>query len=659
MKRLLGALRRETLKSELAPFEAVLVGRPNCGKSAIWNRLVKKNEAIVSPIAGTTRDRREGKAILGELEFTVVDTGGLEDSTGEISKAAQTQTQYAIEEADAIIFCVDAQVGITRDDEHFARYIRKLLSKNHTPILLANKTEGKITTFDTWNYFLQDCRRLGFGDPVPFSAAHGEGLSDLHDALLPAARKAKKKLIQDIEDTENQSGVDVESSSIPDEQKNPLEIKLTILGRPNSGKSTLVNTIIGSERVIAGPTPGLTRDAIAVNWIYENRPIKLVDTAGWRSKQKSALYEATKLKHLELENNPSKREKRDLALLEGLSVQRAFKALAETHVAALVVDIAATGSGSDNPSQTVCISHQDLTIAGKILEEGKPLIIVVNKVDKVLVSEPVKKPRRKLKLKKEVESGDDQDTFTRPLEEPDLNKLQDWVSEQFSQSIPQIARSPVILMSALKPNKEMVDNFMQAVIKVERCWSSRISTPKLNRWLREIVAKNPPPTSTVTFSKRNKKHNPKVKNMVPIPVKLKYITQVSSRPPTFAVFVNRHRPENCLDEAYQRYLSNQLQQHFDLSGVPIRFLIRSSGNPFVDGRKKSGNSNLKDKELASDSDDDLNIEEDNDTFVHQKPQIHSVIKPKQLKSEKPVTEFEFAEFSRKTIPRPSFDEKGL
>ena len=611
MRRALVRLKNEALKADLAPFEAVLVGRPNCGKSAIFNRLVKKNEAIVSPIAGTTRDRKEGKARLGELEFSVVDTGGLEDVKGEISEAAQIQTKYAIEESDAIIFCVDAKTGVTRDDEHFARFVRKFLTKEKSAILLANKTEGKMSTLPGWEDFINDCMRLGMGYPVAFSAVHGEGLSDLHDALLPVAKKKKQQLMSDIalqqqqQQQDDQIKVENGIANVSEQQlvvgsendhlfdpepetDSFPEVKITILGRPNAGKSTLLNTIVGSERVVVGPTPGLTRDATEVSWTYENRPVKLVDTAGWRSKQRSALYTALKDDQAfdsaeDGVDATETRVKRDTALLEGLSVERAFKALSQTHVAVLMVDIAATGTRT-SMNHVPSMAHQDLAIAGRVVEEGKPLVIVVNKIDQILVRQASAKPRRKLSLKEEVDEPEN----VRPMQPSDLKEMRTWVADQFSQSIPETAGCPILLMSAKEPSSSTVDELMQTVLDMERKWSSRVKTSKLNRWLAEVVAKNPPPSATVTFSKRQQKHGRRVaRALAPVPVKLKYATQVSTRPPTFCVFVNRHRPENALDESYKRYLMNQLKDSFDLHGVPVRLLVRSTGNPFADGRKTS------------------------------------------------------------------------
>lgn len=595
MRKHLNKMKHDALRMSIAPFEAVLVGRPNCGKSAIWNRLAKKNEAIVSPIAGTTRDRKEGKVRLGELEFKIVDTGGLEDVTGEISRAAQLQTRYAVEEANAIIFCVDAKTGITTDDEFYARYLRKLMTPEHNIVLLANKTEGRLSTLPTWEPFINDCRRLGFGDPVPFSAAHGEGMADLHDALLPIAKRARER-------TTAQAVIDAQLAGEQDKEALDAvasrDLKLTILGRPNAGKSTLLNTITGSNRVIVGPTPGLTRDSVEVSWDYNGRKMKLVDTAGWRANQKSALYAATKAAQSEVgrEEETTHKEsaaRRDIALLEGMSVEKAFKALGETHVAILVVDIASTGTSSG--TKTPCVAAQDLTIAGKILDEGKPLILVVNKLDLVDVTEDpnakrnVRNRPRKLNPRDEIKRQLETPS-TRPMDDSDFGQMRKWIAEQFSNSVPQSAGCQIVLMSALHPTKNTVDVLMKAVVHAEERWSSRIPTPKLNRWLIEIMDKNPPANSAAasTFKNANQTRHARhsaFKNLAPIPVKLKYMTQVSSRPPTFCVFVNKNNPTNALDESYKRFLVNRLKESFDLQGVPIRIIVRSSGNPFLDKSK--------------------------------------------------------------------------
>lgn len=615
MRRILNKRRTEQVRAELAPFEAVLVGRPNCGKSAIWNRLIKKNDAIVSAIPGTTRDRREGKALLGDLEFKLIDTGGLEDRKGEITEQSQLQTKYAVEESDAIIFCVDAKQGITRDDEHFARFVRKLLSTSQGPdgksgskttLLLANKSEGKLSTTPEWDVFLNDCRKLGFGMPVPFSAIHGEGLADLHDALLPAAIQAKEKLIQDVIEAENTK----EELDDDEDPSSSLAIKLTILGRPNSGKSTLLNTIVGHHRVVVGATPGVTRDAIEVSWTYEDRPFTLVDTAGWRSNQRSTLYKAAKratqaasgkakyqessIEQDENQSGPFNKAKRNAALLEGLSVERSLKALKETHVACLVIDLAETGLSGASRGSTPTISRQDLAIAGKALEEGKPLIVVANKIDRIRLLEEMKerskggkKYQRKLSVRDEFYSEQEEEEQAHDLDIMDRKRLVEWINNQFSQSIPQWEGCPVILTSALEQDPDMVNQLMSQVIDMERRWSSRVNTAKVNRWVREVQERNPPPSGAgVTFS-RKKRGEKGSNHIAPIPVKLKFAAQVSTRPPTFAVFVNRHNPDKALDESYQRYLKNQLRLMFHLQGIPVRILVRSSGNPFVDGRFKS------------------------------------------------------------------------
>lgn len=314
--------------------------------------------------------------------------------------------------------------------------------------------------------------------------------------------------------------------------------------------------------------------------------IRLVDTAGWRANQKSALYAATKAAQeasLSLsEDAGDSQEKRDTVLLEGMSVNKAFKALSETHVGVLLVDISALGVSS--VSKTKCISSQDVSIAGKILEEGKPLVIVVNKMDKIkVVDDPEARKNNTKKRKKSLaeEKIAESTRITRAFDSKDQKKMQEWIAQQFAQSVPQSAGCSVICISAQQPADTMVDDVMRAVIEADRRWRSRVPTPKLCRWIQQVMVENPP-ASAKNVAFRSTRKVGTSRSMAPIPVKLKYMTQVSARPPTFAVFVNRHNPEGALDESYKRYLVNKLKADYDLHGVPLRILVRSSGNPFMD-----------------------------------------------------------------------------
>ena len=247
-----------------------IVGRPNVGKSTLFNRLVGRRRAIVDDTPGVTRDVREAPAQLGDLAFTLLDTAGWETAGGEALEARMRRfTERAIDSADAVLFLIDARAGIVPLDESFAGWLRKRAAK---VIVVANKCEGR-----AGQQGLAEAHGLGLGDPIPVSAEHGEGLSDLHDAL---ARHIEPMPEEEAED-DDVEGDDEEEAVDP---KRPL--LLAIVGRPNVGKSTLLNRLVGEERVLTGPEAGITRDAIRVEWQWKGRPVRLVDTAGMRRRSR-------------------------------------------------------------------------------------------------------------------------------------------------------------------------------------------------------------------------------------------------------------------------------------------------------------------------------------------------------------------------------------
>ena len=300
-----------------------IVGRPNVGKSTLFNRLVGKKLALVDDRPGVTRDRREGEAQLGPLHFRIIDTAGLEEAEqGSLLGRMRAQTEAAIEEADVILFVVDARAGILPADRPFADMARR---SGKPVVVVANKAEGGAGMSGAYDAF-----SLGLGDPVPFSAEHGEGLSDLAEALmahLPA------------EDDETEEGEDEGAAARP--------LKVAIIGRPNAGKSTLVNRLIGEERLLTGPEAGITRDAIAVDWAWRGRPVQLYDTAGLRKRA------------------------RVQDKLEKLSVADALRAVQFAEVVVVLLDA------------TVPFEKQDLTIVDLIEREGRALVIGLNKWDLV------------------------------------------------------------------------------------------------------------------------------------------------------------------------------------------------------------------------------------------------------------------------------------
>lgn len=442
-----------------------IIGRPNVGKSTLFNRLVGRRAALVHPTPGVTRDRREGDGVLAGLEFTVIDTAGLEEAGGDTLDARiQSQTHRAMDDADVALLLVDARAGITPLDRHFADWARR----SPTPVILVvNKCEGRAGQSGIFESF-----ELGLGDPVPISAEHGEGMADLRDALTTYVAE------DDLGEDETES----------DDHDGPIQ--LAIVGRPNVGKSTLINRLIGDERVVTGPEPGVTRDSIAIDWNWRDMPIRLFDTAGMR------------------------RQARVHETLEHLSVVDTERAIRFAHVVVLMMD------------GEMVAERQDLTIARRVIEEGRALIIAVNKWDVI---------------------DDRRETLT---------KLED----RLERSLPQARGVPVLRMSAL--TGEGLNRLMPAVTKVYELWNRRLPTGPLNRWLEDMVTRHPPP---MVQGRR---------------LRLRYITQVKARPPTFALFGSRPKS---VPESYLRYLVNALREDFDLQAVPIRMLPRGGKNPYAEG----------------------------------------------------------------------------
>ncbi|MGL4289626.1 MAG: ribosome biogenesis GTPase Der, partial [Phreatobacter sp.] len=374
--------------------------------------------------------------------------------------------------ADVIIFMVDARVGLTPDDHVFADLVRR---SGKPVILAANKSEGKVGMAGAYEAF-----GLGLGDPVPLSAEHGEGLSELYDALavhMPAP------VFEDEDVAEGEDEVD--------DPNKPISV--AIVGRPNAGKSTLVNALIGEDRMLTGPEAGITRDAIAVDWDWGGRKFRLVDTAGLR-------------KRARIEDK-----------VEKLSVADALRAIRFAQVVVVCMD-------AEKPFE-----DQDLRIADLAAKEGRAVVLAFTKWDLI--------PHKGGKAAKLREEADH------------------W--------LPQIKGCPVVANSA--ETGQGLDRLMQAIVDARVPWQKRISTNQLVRWLQETLDHHPPPA----VSGRR--------------IKLRYMTQAKTRPPTFVAFCSR--PE-ALPESYLRYLVNGLRESFELQGTPIRFHLKKTDNPYADGARK-------------------------------------------------------------------------
>ncbi len=454
--------------------QVIIIGRPNVGKSTLFNRLVGKKLALVDDQPGVTRDRRFGEAHLLGLDFTIVDTAGWEDDDpASLPGRMRAQTEASLQGADVALFVIDARAGLTPLDEEIGRWLR---SSTVPVILLANKAEGRAGEGG-----LLEAYSLGLGDPVPISAEHGEGIGELFEALLPH-----------LEGKQPEDDGDDEELSEEDLLRAPL--KLAIVGWPNAGKSTLINRFLGEDRLLTGPEAGITRDSIAIDWQWtdpksgDTRPVRLIDTAGMRKKA------------------------RVVEKLEKLSVADARHAIDFAEVVVLLLDA------------TQGLEHQDLKIASLVLEEGRALVIAINKWD--IAEDP---------------SG-----------------LFNGVRAALEDGLAQVRGVPLIAVSA-RTGKGL-DDLLRVSFEIREAWSKRVPTAALNRWFDDALEANPPPAPG---GKR---------------IKLRYITQAKTRPPGFVLFGTRL---DMLPESYRRYLVNGIRRELGFDAVPIRLTLRSAKNPFA------------------------------------------------------------------------------
>ncbi len=471
-------------------FTLAIVGRPNVGKSTLFNRLVGKRLALVDDQPGVTRDLREGEARLADLRFTVIDTAGLEEATDESLQGRMRKlTERAVELADVCLFLVDARTGILPADQVFAEILRK---KNAHVLLAANKAEGAAADAG-----VLDAYSLGLGEPIRLSAEHGEGMNDLYTVLVPIEAEFADRAAADAPEVD----VDIDAEDGPRVPTRAKPLQIAVVGRPNAGKSTLINKILGEERLLTGPEAGITRDAISVMTDWDGVPVRIFDTAGMRKKAKI-------------------QDK-----LEKLSVSDGLRAVKFAEVVVVLLDV-------DIPFE-----QQDLRIADLAEREGRAVVIAVNKWD---------------------------------LEDDKSHKIKE-LREEFERLLPQLRGAPLVTVSA-KTGKGL-DRLQSAVMQAHEVWNRRITTAKLNQWLSGMLEAHPPPAPG---GRR---------------IKLRYMTQVKTRPPGFVVMTSY--PDK-MPESYSRYLVNGLRADFNMPGTPIRLTFRSQSeqNPYK-GRKKSVPSRLR------------------------------------------------------------------
>ena len=464
--------------------QVIIIGRPNVGKSTLFNRLVGRRLALVDDQPGVTRDRRFGQASIAGMNFTVVDTAGWEEEdAATLPGRMRAQTQVSLEGADAALFVIDARAGLTPLDREIADWLR---TRQVPVVLVANKVEGRASEAGIYESY-----ELGLGEPVAISAEHGEGIGGLFDALYPLIGEQDRAATERNRNAVEEDGDETEEA---EEADLSAPLQLAIVGRPNAGKSTLINRLLGEDRLLTGPEAGITRDSIAIDWQWtdpasgETRDIKLIDTAGMRKRAKIA------------------------DKLEKLSVADARRAVDFAEVVVLLLDA------------TRGLEVQDLRIADMVIEEGRALMIAINKWD---IAE-------------------------------DPSKLFNGIRAALEEGLAQARGVPLFAVSAI--TAKGLDQMLAAAFELRETWSRRVPTAALNRWFDDALEANPPPA-------------PKGKR-----IKLRYITQVGIRPPRFVIFGTRLE---MLPTSYERYLVNGLRRELGFGAVPVRLTLRSPKNPFA------------------------------------------------------------------------------
>lgn len=436
-----------------------LVGRPNVGKSTLFNRLTKSRDAIVADFSGLTRDRHYGNGKQGKQEYIVIDTGGFEpDASSGIYMEMAKQTRQAVAESDVVIFVVDARAGVSAQDHDIANYLRRL---GKPCLLVANKAEGMLEGSQLVEFY-----ELGLGEVIPVSAAHGQGIRQLVDQAL-----APLNLSDDEAEDQEQPGV----------------IKLAVAGRPNVGKSTLINVWLGEERLVAFDLPGTTRDAISVPFERNGQKFELIDTAGLRRRGK--VFEA----------------------IEKFSVVKTLQAIESAHVVLLLIDA------------TQGVTDQDAHIAGYILENGRAVVLAVNKWDAV-------------------------DEYQREL-----------VKRSIETRLPFLKFANMHLISAQK--RQGLGPLWTSIAQAYKAANCKMSTPVLTRLLLEAVQFQSP--------KRAGMYRPK----------LRYAHQGGMNPPVIVIHGNSLEH---VTDAYKRFLEGRFRKAFELVGTPLRIELKTSANPFAD-----------------------------------------------------------------------------